>query len=124
MSTLVVAEASSWAFTGGGAFLHARDSWGVVSPIGQGGIPDWLKVCHEGELGQDPSVLQVAVSDGASGVLSGDQEGLDFGGKRGSPHKGLSLSVVEDPSHACLGRVGCSQEGRLLGDQLGQVCRS
>lgn len=69
---MVVAEASSWTFTGGGPFLHARDSRGVVSPIGQGGIPDWLKVCHEGELSKDPCVLQVAVGDGASGVLSGD----------------------------------------------------
>ena len=69
---MVVAEACSWSFTGGGSFVHAGDSWGVVSSIGQGGIPDWLKVGHESELSQDPSVLQVTVGDGASGVLSGD----------------------------------------------------
>ena len=71
---MVVAEASSWTFTSGGPFLHARYSWGVVSPIGQGGVPDWLKVGHESELSQDPSVLQVAVGDGASGVVCGDEE--------------------------------------------------
>ena len=73
MGTLVVAEACSWSFTGGGSFVHAGDSWGVVSSIGQGGVPDRLQFGHESELGQDPSMLQVAIGDGTSGIVGGDQ---------------------------------------------------
>jgi hypothetical protein len=79
---------------------------------------------HEGDLAKQPSLLQVTVGDGPRHVVRGDEPVLDVLREWEAPHDGTPSRVEVDSTHAHLGCVSRSEEGRFLGDDLGQVRRA
>ena len=69
-------------------------------------------------------MFQVTVGDGPGEVVSRDESGLDVCREREPPHDVSTAGGEVDSSHAHLGGIGSSQEGRLLRDDFGQVSRS
>ena len=66
----VVAQVGSWPLGRDGPFCDARDSWSVVRHIGDCHVGDVVVVGYDGDLPQEPGVLQVAVVSLPGGVLS------------------------------------------------------
>ena len=121
VGTGIVAEVGRGPVGGDRSFQHPRQGGGVVSPVRDGGVANVVVVSHEGGLGQQTSLLKVAVGDVALGIVSRDQLRLDVLGERFPPEVALAGAVVVDSTHPSLSRIGGSQEGRFLGDDFGQV---
>ena len=67
-----VAEIGGGAVSGDGPFAHSGHSRGVVGAVGDRGVADVMGISHEIDLGQEASVLEVAVGDRAGWVCGGD----------------------------------------------------
>ena len=119
-----VAQVGRRAVTGDSALAHSGESWRVVREIGQGGIRDVMRCGHQARLGYEARLLQVAISDSAIRAVRGDKVRLDVGREREPPDVALPRVIEVDSSHAGLGSVGCSKEGWILRDYLGEVGRS
>lgn len=79
---------------------------------------------HQVDLGENAGLFQVAVGDGPVEVFEGDQVSLDVSRERVAPDVALAGVVEVDASHAGLGCVRGSQEGRFLWHHFGEVSRS
>ena len=73
---------------------------------------------HERDLGEEPSVLQVAIGDVAVGVVGGHQPGLDSRRERLPPEVTVSVGVVVDATHASLRSISGTQELGSFWDDL------
>ena len=124
MLAIIVAEVSSRSIGGHSAFSKPRDSWGVVTARGNGGVLDREGVCDESSLREDACMLQIAVGDDALGVIEGHQQILDSLWEGVSPNVALARGVVEDSSHARLGGIGGTDIRRLLRDDFSQMSRA
>ena len=124
VGTGIVAEVGRGPVGGDRSFQHPGQGGGVVSPVRDGGVAHVVVMSHEGGLGQQASLLKVAVGDVALRVVSRDQPRLDVLGERFTPEVALTGAVVVDSAHPSLSRIGRSQESRFLGDDFGQVGRS
>ena len=88
VGALDVAEVSGSSIVGDGALGDTRDGGGVVRAVVEGGVSDVVVFCHEHDLAEQTGVFEVAVGDNTRGVVSGDELGLDFLGKRETPDVG------------------------------------
>ena len=122
--TGVVAEVGRGSVARHSSLVHARHCRGVVSAIGDGGIPKVKVGGHERSLAQDSRLLQVAVGDVAFQVVHGHESPLDVLREGEAPNIGLASGVIERTAHPYLGSFGGAQESRFLGHDFGQVCRS
>lgn len=120
----IVAEVGRRPVAGDGATADPGHRWGVIRQVGQGGIPHRMSGCHEGHLGQQASVLQVAIGDGSSGVVFGHQVVLDLLGEGVPPKERLACVVEVHAAHSGLGSVRRTEQGRLLRNYLGKVSGS
>jgi hypothetical protein len=121
MGAGVVAQVGSRAITGDGPFVDASNSRGVVRGVGDSGVAEVLLASHEGDLGQQAGLLQIAVRYSSCGVIRGDEPGLHFLGKRVPPNIALSMGIEVDPTHAGLRSIGGANKGRDLWHDLGKV---
>ena len=125
MKALVVAgvsaECSCSSAGGHCSFADARDGRGVIGEVLESGVSGLVCGGHEVHLRQQGGVLQVAVRDRSSAVVSGHYEALDGGREGSAPQVGLPFRIEVDSTHARLGCVSGTQEGRFLGHDLGQV---
>ena len=124
VGTSVVAEVGSRAVGGDRSFQHSGQGGGVVSTIGDSGIAHVMEVSHEGGLGQETGLLEVAVGDVTPGIVGRDQPGLDLSRERLTPKVALAGAIVVDTSHTSFRRISGAQEGRLLRHDLGKVGRA
>jgi hypothetical protein len=116
-----VAQEGGWAIAGHGAFADARDSWGVVAAVGDGGVANVMRGGHEGDLPEEACLLEVTVGDRAGEVVGGYEPVLEVFRVRETPYEGAPSGIEVDAPHAHLGSIGRAQEGRLLGDDLSKV---
>jgi hypothetical protein len=86
----IAAEPGSGTITGDGAFGEARQGRGVVGAGGNGGVGDREGCRDDRGLSQLAGLLQVAVRDVASGVVSRHQALLHFARKGMTPEVTLS----------------------------------
>jgi hypothetical protein len=107
-----------------GAFVNPGPCRGVVGQVPQGGVGSVMGGTHEACLGDQGTVLQVTVCDGAVRVGRADDLGLDVLREGKPPDVGVAISIEVDPTHPRLGRIGGSQERRFLGHDLGEVGRT
>ena len=114
----VVAEVCSWPVAGHGPFVDAGDSGGVVRSVGHGGVPHVVVMGNEGSLGQQGSLLQVAVGDASMGVVGRHELGLDGFREGEPPDAALACGVVENPAHAGFCGIGGANEGWVLRHDL------
>ena len=98
---------------------NAREGRGVVSACGDGGAADVMMGSLDGHLRQGPSMLQVAVGDVPSGIVSRHQAVLDGREERLLPHVALAKVIIIHPTHPCLCGVGGADEGGVLWHDLG-----
>ena len=67
-----VAQEGGRAVVGQGSFGDARDGRGVVAAVSDGGVGDVVGERHQGGLGHERAVFEVAVGDGSREVGGGD----------------------------------------------------
>jgi hypothetical protein len=106
---------------GDGSFAIAGDGGSVVAKVFERGVADVEQVCHHVQLGEHGRLLEVAVGDGARGIVGGHDGGLDVDREGVAPVVGLSVGTVEDTSHTGLGGVGGAQSKRTLSNYFCQV---
>ena len=115
-----VAEVSGRAVGGHRAFADAGHCRGVVGAVHESGVADVVGRSHEVHLAEETRVLEVAVGDGAGGVVGGHEAPLDVGRERVAPEVALAGVVEVHPAHACLGGVGAPEEAGVLRDNFGE----
>ena len=119
----LAAEVGCGAFQGDCPFVESGDCGGVVAEGVDGGERARVVCRDQVELGQDRRLFEVAVGDRASRIGGGDDSVLHRCWERVAPDVALTGGIEVDPAHADFCRVGGSQEGRKLWDQLREVCR-
>ena len=107
-----------------GAFVNTGPRRCVVGQVPQGGVGSVMGGAHETCLGDQGTVLQITVGDGAVGVGRADDLGLDVLREGKSPDEGVTVCVEVDAAHTRLGRIGGAQERGFLGHDLGEVGRT
>ena len=103
---------------------QTREGRRVVSARAQSGIANVVLLSHDGCLTEGSSVFEITVGDVPTGIVSGDETGLDVSRVGLTPEEGRTRRVEVDPTHACLRGVSCTEKGRILGHNLGQMCRA
>lgn len=93
-----------------GTFVHARDSWGVVTASDDGAVADVGLLGEEADLRKLAGLFQVTVCDGSFRVVKGDKVRLNVFWKWLSPDVRESVVVVVDATHSRLGCVGGAQK--------------
>jgi hypothetical protein len=106
----------------GGALVNTRLGRDVVSEVSNGGVGGVMGGGHEAGLGDESTMLQIAVGDGATGVGGTDDLLLDVLRKGASPDEGLVCVVEVYATYTSLCRIGSAEEGRGLRHDLSQVC--
>jgi hypothetical protein len=114
----VAAEGGGSSTGGDGSLADSRDCRDIVREVLDSGVPSVVSGRHEVHLGQESRVLKVTVGDDAAGVITRDEELLDWCREGGPPDKGVTLGVKVDSSHAGLGGISGTQKGRCLRDDL------
>ena len=125
MSALVIAgdlaQVSRGARFGDGTFADTGHSGGVVAEVFQCRVAHTLQLSLHVDLAKKASMLQVAVGHVTVRVVNADQGILNVLREGMAPIVALAVGIEEDPAHASFGSVSGTQQGRLLGYQLGQV---
>lgn len=62
---------------GNGAFCHAAESGGVVTERGDGALTNIPMLGNDVLVSNHAGLFQIAVGDGASGIVGGNQKPLD-----------------------------------------------
>ena len=115
-----VAEVGCGSITGHRALVDTRDGGRVVGEVDKDGVACVVCRHYQVNLGEEARLFEVAVGDGTLRVVEGYEAALDIRRESLAPDVGSPEGEV-DATHARFGRVGGTQETRILGDNLGEV---
>ena len=118
------AEVGSRTSRGHRSLADPGDSRGVVAEVAEGSVASVMGAAHDIHLSLQGSLFEVAVGDGAGGVVGRDESILDVLREGVPPDVALASGVEVDTTHAHPSGVRGTQECRLLGDHFSQVCRA
>lgn len=116
-----LAEVGGRAGGGHGLLAGSADGGCVVAHVLQGGVNHGVAVRHDVKLGQEGSLLQVAVGDVAREVVGGHEGVLHVLRERKAPVEALPGVVEVNAAHARTCGVSGAEQHGVLGNQLRQV---
>ena len=104
---------------GDGALAEPPNRGHVVTEGVDGSIGCPFLEGYHLQLHEDGGLFQVAIGQGARGVVFRDQCGLDVLRKGDTPDVSLVPAVEEHSTHATFGSIGSAQEQGILRHKLG-----
>ena len=124
VGALEMAQSRTRSLRHSGSFVEAADCRSVVCSNAKSGIANVVVVGHDGKLGEDASMFQVAVGHVPGEVGGGHETRLYLWRKGCPPYISCAVGIIVDSSHPGLGSIGGSKKSGLLGNNLSQVSGS